>query len=50
VVAIAMDPARGILHAGINGGGVAELAFPQGRAPVTELPRAAPGTRRISAR
>jgi photosystem II stability/assembly factor-like uncharacterized protein len=50
VVALAIDPARGILHAGISGGGVAELVFPQGRSPVTELPRAGRGTRPIRPR
>jgi photosystem II stability/assembly factor-like uncharacterized protein len=50
VVALAIDPTRGILHAGISGGGVAELVFPQGRAPVTELPPAGHGTRPIRPR
>jgi photosystem II stability/assembly factor-like uncharacterized protein len=50
VAALSIDPARGILHAGISGGGVAELAFPQGRAPVMELPRTTPGTRPIRPR
>jgi photosystem II stability/assembly factor-like uncharacterized protein len=50
VVALAIDPARGILHAGISGGGVAELVFPRGRAPVTELPPAGHGTRPIRPR
>jgi photosystem II stability/assembly factor-like uncharacterized protein len=50
VVALAIDPTRGILHAGISGGGVAELVFPQGRSPVTELPPAGHGTRPIRPR
>jgi photosystem II stability/assembly factor-like uncharacterized protein len=51
VVTLAIDPARGILHAGINGGGVAELAFPlQGRSPVQPLPSAGRATRPIHPR
>jgi photosystem II stability/assembly factor-like uncharacterized protein len=50
VVALAIDPGRGILHAGISGGGVAELVFPQSRSPVTELPPAGHGTRPIHSR
>ena len=50
VVALAIEPARGVLHAGINGGGVAELVFPQGRSPVMELPRPGQGTRPIHPR
>ena len=38
VVALAIDTPRGILHAGINGGGVAELVFPRGRSRVQPLP------------
>jgi photosystem II stability/assembly factor-like uncharacterized protein len=50
VVALSIDPARGILHAGIHGGGVAELAFPQDRARILPLPPTGQGTRRISPR
>jgi photosystem II stability/assembly factor-like uncharacterized protein len=50
VVALSIDPARGILHAGIHGGGVAELAFARDRARIQPLPPAGHGTRRIPPR
>lgn len=50
VVALSIDPVRGILHAGIHGGGVAELAFSQDRARIQPLPPAGQGPRRISPR
>ena len=51
VVALSIDPVRRILHAGIHGGGVAELALTQqDRARVQPLPPVGPGTRRLSPR
>src|ERR1700693_2816261 len=50
VVALSIDPARGILHAGVHGGGVAELAFPRDRARIQPLPPTGQGTHRISPR
>jgi Uncharacterized protein related to plant photosystem II stability/assembly factor len=50
VVTLAIDPVRGILHAGIHGGGVAELAFARDRARIQPLPPAGHGTRRIPPR
>jgi hypothetical protein len=50
VVAFSIDPARGILHAGIHGGGVAELAFARDRARIQPLPPTGQGTRRIPPR
>jgi len=47
VTSLATDPARGVLHAGILGGGVAELVFPQKRSSVQPLPSTGHGTRRI---
>ncbi len=50
VVALSIDPARGILHAGISGGSVAELVFSRDRARATPLPPPNRGSRRIPPR
>jgi Sortilin, neurotensin receptor 3,/BNR/Asp-box repeat len=50
VVALSIDAVRGILHAGIHGGSVAELAFVRDRARIQPLPPAGQGTRRIPPR
>ncbi len=50
VTSLALDPKRGILHAGIHRGGVAELTFPVNRNPVLPPPSDGRETRRIPPR
>jgi photosystem II stability/assembly factor-like uncharacterized protein len=50
VTSLALDAPRGVLHAGIFRGGVAELALPFDRKPVTPLPSDGRETRRVPPR